>query len=376
MKHLIINPSDIYYLTGVRSHDTGEMLVILASDSSGTFDSKSTQNRWEEINSLSSSAASIQSSWRSDSISSQTLESQNRENLREKNILFCDPRTSALFDREKYEVVEDRKAWADAFVRWEELAVDPDFLTQTLREKIEWYGVQLIMQKSPIIQQRLLKNEQEIGLLRESQKLNKKVYDMIVPYLVPGVTEEGIARQIQIFQLQLGASGPSFPPIVAFGPNTAIPHHSPTERKLQPEDQILIDMGLIWRGYCSDMTRCLQMKKAKSKKQKAGSFDEMYELLQRVTNFIISYAKPGMHVAELDKKAREMLGKYEPYFTHSLGHWVGIDIHESPHVSGKSEDILQPWMIITIEPGVYMPGKYGARYEEMVLVAEKGMELL
>ena len=87
--------------------------------------------------------------------------------------------------------------------------------------------------------------------------MNKRVYELIVPCLIPGVTEEEIARQIQIFQLQLGASGPSFPPIVAFAENTAIPHHSSTERKLQPEDPILIDMGLIWKGYCSDMTRCL-----------------------------------------------------------------------------------------------------------------------
>ncbi len=134
------------------------------------------------------------------------------------------------------------------------------------------------------------------------------------------MTEEEIARKIQILQLKLGADGPSFPPIVAFGENTAIPHHSPTERKLERDDAVLIDMGLIWKGYCSDMTRCLQVQSSKFKVQNKGSFHEIYSLLQNVTQDIISWAKPGMKVADIDKKARKMLGKYEPYFTHSLGH--------------------------------------------------------
>ncbi|MEI6711404.1 MAG: M24 family metallopeptidase [bacterium] len=113
------------------------------------------------------------------------------------------------------------------------------------------------MAASPIAEQRIIKTPEEIEKLRESQKINKAVYEHIQPYLQIGVTEEAIARRIQILQLELGASGPSFPPIVAFGENTAIPHHSPTSRKLQKDDVILIDMGVIYQGYCSDMTRCI-----------------------------------------------------------------------------------------------------------------------
>lgn len=97
-------------------------------------------------------------------------------------------------------------------------------------------------------------------------------------------------------------------------------------------------------------------------------FETMYTLLQHVTREIISWAKPGMKVAELDTKAREMLGDSAQYFTHSLGHGVGIDIHEAPWISIRSDEVLQTGMIITIEPGIYLPGKYGARYEEMVYV--------
>lgn len=126
--------------------------------------------------------------------------------------------------------------------QFEALETDPDFLTQSFREKIENYGVQLTMKKSPVTQQRIIKTPEEIEKLRESQRRIKLVYEAIVPFLVPGVSEVEIARKIQILQLELGASGPSFPPIVAFGENSAVPHHSPTGRKLRSDDFILLDM--------------------------------------------------------------------------------------------------------------------------------------
>lgn len=170
--HLIINPSDIYFLTGVRSHDPGEILIMLEKK-------------------------------------------EERKDKRE-GFIFCDARTSALFDARKYEIIDDRKKWGETFKEYPELDTDPDFLTQTLREKIEKYGVQLHMQKSPITEQRIVKTPEEIQKLRTSQEMNKRVYEQILPFLVPRVTEEEIARRIQILQLELGANGPSFPPIVAF----------------------------------------------------------------------------------------------------------------------------------------------------------------
>lgn len=318
--HLIINPSDIYYLTWVRSHDPGEILIIYDKN--------------------------------------------------DKSTVLCDLRTSALFDTEKYQICDQRSEWGDIFARYAVLDTDPDFLTQTLREKIEGYGVRLSSVKSAITRKRVIKTQTEIELLQTSQKLNKSVYERILPFLIPGVTEEEIARKIQILQLELWASGPSFPPIVAFWENSAVPHHSPTERKLHPEDIILLDMWLIFSGYCSDMTRMVYQDAIPDEAHKIG------ELVTHVTHEIIAWAKPGMKMAELDKKARELLGEYEKYFTHSLGHGVGIDIHEAPHVSSKSDEILEPWMIITIEPGIYMAGKYGARYEEMCVVSEKWLLLL
>lgn len=132
--HLITNPSDIYYLTGVRPHDPGEILIL----------------------------------------------QKNNE-----GIIFCDARTSVLFDGQKYEIIDDRKKWEEAFQKYPEVDTDPDFLTQSLREKIEKYGVQLHMQKSPIVEKRIIKTPEEIQKLRTSQEMNKKIYEQILQFLVP-----------------------------------------------------------------------------------------------------------------------------------------------------------------------------------------------
>jgi Xaa-Pro aminopeptidase len=140
--HLITNPSDIYYLTGVRPHDPGEILLI----------------------------SQIQNT---------------KGKIQNGGIVFCDARTSALFDTRKYEIIDDRKKWGETFKIYPELDTDPDFLTQTLREKIEKYGVKLQMKKSPVTEQRIVKTPEEIQKLRTSQEMNKKVYEQILPFLIP-----------------------------------------------------------------------------------------------------------------------------------------------------------------------------------------------
>lgn len=140
---------------------------------------------------------------------------EERKNNKE-GIILCDPRTSALFDMSRFDIVECREKWGEVLQQYEQIETDPDALTQTLREQIEKYGLTLHMAPSPITKQRKIKTPEEIGKLRESQKINRAVFDAIQSYLQPGVTEEDIARRIQILQLELGASGPSFPPIVAF----------------------------------------------------------------------------------------------------------------------------------------------------------------
>ncbi len=132
--------------------------------------------------------------------------------------------------------------WEEKLRTYPTLETDPSHMTVALQEKLENYGTKFTMTPSPITEQRIIKTPEEIEKLRESQRRNKIVYENILSFLTPGVSEGEIARKIQILQLEQGADGPSFPPIVAFGENTAIPHHSPTDRKLQRGDIVLIDM--------------------------------------------------------------------------------------------------------------------------------------
>lgn len=210
--YLILKPADIFYLTWVIVHEVGEIMILIHAE------------LWMENNT---------------------------------EIIFCDSRTRDLFDKKKYTLVWEREEWGENLLTYQNIITDPTCLTQELRDKIEWWGVLLAMWPSPVTQKRVIKNPDEIEKLRESQRINRAVYETIQPYIHIGVTEAAIARKIQILQLELGASGPSFPPIVAFWENSAVPHHSPTNRVLQEGDIILIDMGVIYQGYCSDMTRCI-----------------------------------------------------------------------------------------------------------------------
>ncbi len=164
--YLFIAPADILYLTGVMTHDSGEVMIL--SDDSHT------------------------------------------------GYVLCDPRTSGLFDASQWHIVDRREEWGDVLARYDFLETDPEYLTQTLRDVIEPHIATLTMASSPVAMQRMIKTPDERRKLQESQRLNKAVFERIQPTLKPGVTEEQIAREIQILQLTLGASGPSFPPIVAF----------------------------------------------------------------------------------------------------------------------------------------------------------------
>ncbi len=134
----------------------------------------------------------------------------------EKSVIFCDPRTSGLFDVKKYTIVDRPEKWGEVLSQQKVLEIDPQYLTVSLKEKIEKYGPKITLQRSPIAQQRMIKTPEEIEKLRLSQSKNKSVYEHILPFLVCGVSEKEIARKILILELEQGASGPSFPPIVAF----------------------------------------------------------------------------------------------------------------------------------------------------------------
>lgn len=180
-------------------------------------------------------------------------------------------------------------------------------------------------------------------------------------------SERDIAWEIAHLAHDLGADSLSFDPIVAFGSNTSRPHHAPTERKLKRGDIVQIDMGVKVNGYCSDCSRVFLTGKPTREEQ------QVYDLLCRVVKECTKMATPGVTNHTLDAHARKMLGQYAQYFTHGLGHGVGLEIHEGASLSQKSElQRIKEQEVITIEPGIYFPGTWGMRIEDTILITKHG----
>ena len=172
--------------------------------------------------------------------------------------------------------------------------------------------------------------------------------------------------------MDLGADGFSFEPLVAFGANAADPHHGPDGTVIKPGDSVLFDVGCIKDGYCSDMTRTFYFQKASDEHRR------IYEIVRSANETAISKIRPGVPLCELDGAARDLIAEqgYGPFFTHRLGHFIGLGEHEFGDVSSVNTQKAEPGMIFSIEPGIYLPGDTGVRVEDLVLVTEEGCEAL
>lgn len=215
---------------------------------------------------------------------------------------------------------------------------------------------------------RLTKDKEEIKKLKKSQEINEETLKRVKKLLKKGVTELEIAWKIKTVGHDLGADDISFEPIVAFGPHSAIPHHQNTARRLKENELVLIDMGMKFEGYCSDMTRTLLPKKPTAEQR------NVYQKILDAQLAAIKALKAGVKCSKLDQIARESMGKDAEFFGHSLGHGIGLDVHESPSLSAKSKDTLKENMIVTVEPGIYLEGKFGVRIEDMGRVTKTSYE--
>ncbi|MFT7184606.1 MAG: Xaa-Pro aminopeptidase [Oceanicoccus sp.] len=229
-------------------------------------------------------------------------------------------------------------------------------------------GHKLVPTKKPIEEQRWVKSEAEVKLLKKSQDINAAVLERVKKVIKTGDTELEIAWQIKAIGHELGAEDISFEPIVAFGPNSASPHHQNSSRKLKKRDIILIDMGMKYKGYCSDMTRTFFHGKPTEEQSR------VYNLVLQAQLAGIAATKAGVKASTPDKAARKVMGDMAVHFGHSLGHGIGLDVHEHPGVSSRSKATLKEGMIVTMEPGIYLPGKFGVRIEDMGRVTKTGYE--
>ena len=219
---------------------------------------------------------------------------------------------------------------------------------------------------------RMLKDKDELDLIRATVALGAKIYDRALEVLRPGVKEVEVAAEMELAARRGGAEEMSFPTIIASGARSALPHGRASVQPIVSGAFVVCDFGVILSGYCSDQTRTVWVGDVPQDARRA------YNSVREAQQAAIDAVRPGIAVGEIDAVARKVLRKsgFGRYFTHSTGHGVGLEIHESPRVADGQREILQPGMVITIEPGVYFPGKWGVRIEDMVAVSAGGCEVL
>ena len=216
------------------------------------------------------------------------------------------------------------------------------------------------------------KAEEEIAAVARAQALTCGVFDAILPYVQPGVTERDLAAEITYQHLKRGASAMSFEPIVASGPRGALPHARPSSKAIASGEMVVIDMGAYVDGYSSDLTRTVAVGEPPAEVRRS------YDVVQAAQRAAIEAARAGLLGGDLDRVARDVIEAADlgEFFSHSLGHGVGLDVHEWPRLSQQVEHRLPAGTTVTIEPGVYVPRQYGIRIEDVIVVREQGSENL
>jgi len=256
----------------------------------------------------------------------------------------------------------------------EALGFEADELTvaalEDLREKLE--GVELISTKGLVLTQRAKKDEDEIAKLRAATAISDRCYEQLKDDLAPGISERDLAYRVEGELRRLGADKVAFDVIAAFGPHAADPHAEPGDRELRPGDLVKLDFGARREGYNSDLTRTLVLGQPDARQR------EIYRIVAAAQEQAAAAVAPGRTGQEVDAVARDVIAAagFGDQFTHGLGHGVGLDVHEWPRLGKTSEDVLEPGMVVTVEPGIYIEDWGGVRIEDMVLVTEQGAEVL
>ncbi|MBI4201111.1 MAG: aminopeptidase P family protein [Chloroflexi bacterium] len=247
-------------------------------------------------------------------------------------------------------------------------------MTQTLKESTAiTSGKPRLLATDGIVEElRTLKDQEEMRLLQRAIDIADRAMDTVVPTIRAGQTEQEVAWRLEVAMRELGAEGPSFDTIVGAGPNGALPHHRAGERPIQEGEPIVIDMGAKYQGYCSDLTRTVILG------QPDDTFRRVYDTVLGAQLTAIATVQAGMTGADADGLARKVIEEagYGDHFGHSLGHGVGLAVHEFPRVGPAAQGVLREGMVFTIEPGIYLTGWGGVRIEDVVAMEKAGARAL
>lgn len=256
-----------------------------------------------------------------------------------------------------------------------EICVNPlkttlDF-AETIQQKIN--GLKIIHDKNSVTDMRLLKTREEIEFIKEAIKITEDGFLYILSVLKEGISEKDVAVELEYSLKRKGADNIAFPLIILFGERSAYPHGVPSpEVKLKKCDVVLIDMGVVYKNYHSDLTRTLCFGKIPS------DFSEVYSVVLEAQQRGFEAIKPDVKGKQIDRAARDFISQkgYGDYFGHGLGHGVGLEIHEAPRINPETQDTIRAGMVFSNEPGIYLPGKFGIRIEDMVVCRKNHAEWL
>lgn len=253
------------------------------------------------------------------------------------------------------------------------IGFDPNKVTLSLFQELSRFrSAAWVPLNGFVLAQRAIKDATEIALISKACRITFASAKAAMNHLTKGADEQEIAQQLENFFRKMGAPKPAFETIVAFGENSAFPHHLTSEKKLSQNSVVLIDTGCAIEGYRSDLTRTSFFGKITFK------FRKIYSIVKRSQQAGIAAVRAGVSAGKVDFNCRETIRKqgYGDYFIHGTGHGVGLEIHEPPRLGIKSKEILREGMVVTVEPGIYLPGEFGVRIEDTVLVKKNGCEIL
>ena len=299
------------------------------------------------------------------------------------NLLITDSRYSteygSMLENTKIKLFESSKNLAQTLkqikkkIKIKNLAFEQNDISFSRYQKLKnIFGGRLIPTKEIVGSMRLIKNHEEISLIKKATSITLDTFKFIKKVLKPGIKEIELAAEIERYIRLQGATNTSFDIIVASGPHSALPHAQLTDRKIQKNEPVLIDMGVEYKGYKSDLTRVFFLGKMNT------LFKNIYSLVKTAQQKAINAIRPGVAIEYIDKCARRHIEKngYGGCFKHSLGHGIGLETHELPKIAKDNRKKIKPGMVFTVEPAIYLDYKFGVRLEDIVLVTEKGKEVL
>ena len=260
-----------------------------------------------------------------------------------------------------------------------DLLIESEYMTVSemhiLEKRIEDTGCRVMSSDrldKLIAQQRIIKSKAEIEKIRKAQQIAEESLTELLNMVKPGVKESQLAFELEYIMRRKGASGISFDLITITGTKTSMPHGVPGDNEVRAGDFVTFDIGALYDGYHSDMTRTYAVGQVSDEQR------EVYDTVLKAQLMGLAKVKAGVKAYEVDATSRSVIARagYGEYFRHSTGHGVGLDIHEQPFVSSKGETLLSDGMVITVEPGIYLPGKFGVRIEDMVVVTKDGRDNL